>query len=345
MDSVRGQYDQIYQFPTHAEYTIKAVANRILITSTNSTPFQNQYNWTQYFVNQTLYFFLDDPTNGLTLMASSTVRGIGWSSRLEVYSSPQLTKLGFGYIPLNSNDTVVVSKTVDYANLQVNDLTPKDFTRFMTTMTGSQPRHFDFSDYYMVARNDSNLQNNPSGQPVEEAFQFVGNQIVSFRSRNLSGDTELNKFARIAVDTFYPNELVVLNTYKVIDNSTNNTVGFQVVEYDYGSLASMSIIIPQAPPPFLNFTVPTSTSSITSPTLFEWAYFNVNGSASTTSIYLFRANSSAPSNLVTETYLVNGSWSYVIHNPQCSLLKSSNNSYFLYYRLNNNNYTLLADLT
>jgi hypothetical protein len=134
--------------------------------------------------------------------------------------------LGFSYTPVNSNDTFVVAKSVDYANKQVFDLIPQDFTHLLTTMRGSRPGFFDISDYYMIARNDSNLPLNPTGQAVEEAYQFVGNQIVFFRARNLTAGREIDNFARIFVDPFFPSQLVVLDVYSTKNSSTNAVIGY-----------------------------------------------------------------------------------------------------------------------
>jgi hypothetical protein len=93
-------------------------------------------------------------------------------------------------------------------------------------MKGISSRFFDFSDYYFIARNDSNLLQNSTGQVVEEAYQFVGNQIVFFRSRNIPAGNEINNFARIFVDPFFPNQLVVLDVNSRKDNATNATIGY-----------------------------------------------------------------------------------------------------------------------
>lgn len=345
MDPFRGQYNQIYSFPNSDYFTITAAANRIIITAANSTLFNNSFNnYTQYSINETIYFFLDDPLNNLTLLGTKTVSGTNYNVRFDIYYSPQLTKMGFGYTPLNLNTTLIVAKSIDYANKQVNDLVPQDFTHFLTTMSGTTPNEFDFSDYYMVARNTSNKDHNPTGQVVEEAYQFVGNQIVFFRARNLTSDLELTKFNKTFVDPFYTSKLVVLDVYSVLDNLTNSTIGFSVIQNDYGSLASMSVIVPQPIPPYINFTVPASTATYNSPTSFEWTYNNINGSASSTTLSLFRADSSAPNNIANSNFTINGSWSQVAKSGQCELLKDSSNNYILYKSLNST-YVRFADLT
>jgi hypothetical protein len=77
----------------------------------------------------------------------------------------------------------------------------------------------DFSDYFLVVRNVSGLLVDPTLTPYEEAYQFIGNKIVYFRNRLLSGDKETLTWARIYVDLFYTSNLVVLDVYQAFDTT------------------------------------------------------------------------------------------------------------------------------
>lgn len=212
-DPINFQYNKIYNFTSSSEdYTINAVRNRIIITASNSTQIGNH----SFNVYMTIYYFLDDPNQGLKIIGTRSVNGTNNNKIITIYCSPQLTKMGFGYIPLNQNTTIIVSKSIDYNHLQITDITPNDQTHFLTTFTNLQG--FDFSDYYLIVRNSTNpQQSNPqlnlTGQVVEEAYQFVNNQIVFFRSRNLSTSQDLYDFRRIIVDQFYTNQLVVIDVF------------------------------------------------------------------------------------------------------------------------------------
>jgi hypothetical protein len=53
------------------------VANRIIITAANYTSFTTSGGSTRYAINETIYFFVDDTTNGLTLIAAQSISGTG----------------------------------------------------------------------------------------------------------------------------------------------------------------------------------------------------------------------------------------------------------------------------
>lgn len=155
-------------------------------------------------------------------------------------TSPQLTKIGVsvpsngnGSAPANNSNSsgpsvLVVLKSIDYVASSIGPLTFQEPNRFQATVRNLRPDNMDyvFGDNYYVVRNASagnntgmNGTNGTNGtQPnvsfVEEAYQFVGNQVVYLRNRMLDG-RELTDFRRIWIDTSYTNQLVVLNAFAV----------------------------------------------------------------------------------------------------------------------------------
>jgi hypothetical protein len=74
-----------------------------------------------------------------------------------VTSSPQLSKFGFGYTPLDattSDDVVVVAKSVDYLNSKVVDLEFVDVDAYMQIASQSNGL-FDFNDNFLVLRSSA----------------------------------------------------------------------------------------------------------------------------------------------------------------------------------------------
>jgi hypothetical protein len=61
---------------------------------------------------------------------------------------------------------------------------------------------------------------------------MIANQVVLIRSRNVTGNgKELGSFYKVYIDPTVTNQLYVINLY-------TNGVTYDVVEYQYGNLAS-----------------------------------------------------------------------------------------------------------
>lgn len=156
----------------------------------------------------------------------------------------------------------------------------------------------DFNDYYLVARNASNLRFQPSWTPVEAGFQFVGNQVILLRKRNLTG-RELTDWQIIYVYTFFVNELVVIGF-------SNITSAFEVDDFNYGSIMANNLIAPTSNSFLLGFLAPQSTSKQTADRYFEWSYVNDDGN--NTIFTIFQYLRGAPNNLAVQNFFLSGSW-------------------------------------
>lgn len=301
LNSAIGGYSEVFTLRQGQSYTIRAVYNRILVTSTNATNVSNTNN--TVLVNQTIYIFKDEALPTLRLLSSIDITSYQNGQRfVPVYSSPLLTKIGFSVTPV-VNTARIIAKGVDYVANTVIDITFQDPAHYLTTLKGMNgDNSFDFSDYFLVVRNTTNAI--PGGSYFEEAYQFVGSQVVFMRGRPLAG-RELTDFKKVVVDKFYSNKLIVLDTYNV-------TGGYEVVEYDFGNLAAMTKVIPTTPPPFLSFNISHSAISYPSDEFFTWTFKTAVGNSSKFTI--IRANRTAPNNTEITEFSLNGTWTLLAQN-------------------------------
>jgi hypothetical protein len=220
-----------------------------------------------------------------------------------------MTKIGFSYsVTLDSRRIVV--KSVDYTRNTVTDLIFQDTVRALTTIKGIPGvGYFDFSDYFLVFRNSSIERGVPGGTPYEEAYQFVGNQIILLRARELTG-RDLTDFQRIFVDSSITNKLIVLDSYNV-------TNGYEVEEFDFGSLSSMTKIVPTVAPPLSTFIIPHTATDIPVDK-FAWTFKQTVGSD--TKFIAVRPNRNAPNNIERTEATIPGSWNVIAQNERCKLL-------------------------
>jgi hypothetical protein len=187
-------------------------------------------------ISQTFYIFSDILTN-FTLIGQFSIIGIlPLPDTLSNYTfipygaSPQLSKIGIVYKSVNSSILTIV-KSIDYVNNTIIDLNFQDINRLIGTVSGIPPysNQYYLGDYYYIQRNITAYNSsNPQNQAVEEAYQYVGNQIVFLKDRNLTGK-EFTDFKLIVADTSYTNQLVVLVGY-------NTTAGLEVDQYAYGNV-------------------------------------------------------------------------------------------------------------
>lgn len=224
----------------------------MIITGANRT--SNGTNGANGFLQK--IFFFDTPASGLTLISTITLNGSAYEqSSIPIYVSPQLTKMGYSYIPAGANATMqIFAKSVDYMNKQVIDITYDDPVHAFRTFSTSNAQ-FDFSDYFLVVRNTSGLGQNPNATAVEEAYQFVGNKIMFLDSRALTGDRELSRFAKMFVDRYFTNTLVLIDVFNNADNT-----GSDIYEVQYGNFADRRRIVPPAIKPFIQLPKPAGTT-------------------------------------------------------------------------------------
>lgn len=75
----------------------------MIITGANKTA--DAVNFGPAGFLQKIYFF-DTPSTGLTLIKNITLNGSAYGqTNVPIYTSPQLTKMGYSYIPAGSNAT------------------------------------------------------------------------------------------------------------------------------------------------------------------------------------------------------------------------------------------------
>lgn len=110
------------------------VENRLIICGANSTNISEF----QYRVIQTIYFF-DDESTGLVLLGTVQLDGYNYGKIIQISTSPQLTKMGFGYTPVNQQNNAslnIVAKSIDYTNNIIVDLIFNDLKSYLETLQG-----------------------------------------------------------------------------------------------------------------------------------------------------------------------------------------------------------------
>lgn len=100
----------------------------------------------------------------------------------------------------------------------------------------------DLSDAFMVVRNASKHAGNTAATCVEEAYQFVGSQVIKLNTRILDTDKEYFDFKKTRIDFGNSDKLVVLNMY-----NTSTSV-YALDEFNYGNVASnRQVVVPPTP--------------------------------------------------------------------------------------------------
>ena len=236
-------------------------------------------------------------------------------------ASPMLTKLGAVFNAASSSSTpTILIRSIDPNSNSVSDLTFQEPKRFLATINNvaiDAPKAF--GDFYFVVRNDS-ASPIANTYLVEEAYQFVGNQIIYLRNIILTSNDTTN-FFKIYIDATKTTQLVVLNTFNV-------SAGLAIQQYLYGSIATVNKVIPPATPSFIYF----SASSVTKFTPTQnlptdpliWAF--VTNTSNTTTINVIQANSSFTNNIQSTNITLDGLLSIIIMNTNCFIVKNANYS-------------------
>jgi hypothetical protein len=304
-----SDYSLVFTVKPGQGYTIKHVRERLLVSCHNISNTSNA-SGESYRISQSVYFLKDENGSSLRQLGSMDFVSLqNWNNPVEYFPSPQMTKVGFSYsVTLDSRRIVV--KSIDYTRNTVTDLIFQDTIHALTTIRGIPGvGYFDFSDYFLVFRNSSIERGVPGGTPYEEAYQFVGSQIIFLRGRELTG-RELTDFQKIFVDSGITNKLIVLDSYNV-------TGGYEVEEFDFGSLSSMTKIVPTVTPPLSTFIIPHTATDIPVDK-FAWTFKETVGSD--TKFTAVRPNRNAPNNIEKTVATIPGSWNVIAQNERCKLL-------------------------
>jgi hypothetical protein len=122
-------------------------------------------------------------------------------------TSPLMSKIYFAYFDPQINKSHILAKHVDYSSNTAITLELQDYLHFATTIDGIDMRkEFLLGDFFLVTRNGSRLSNSTSKVPVEEAYQYMGSQIVFMRGRSLLNSTnnrELIGFGQLNIDQLF----------------------------------------------------------------------------------------------------------------------------------------------
>lgn len=177
-----------------------------------------------------------------------------------------------------------------------------------------------------MVRNASGRVQDASLPAFEEAYQFVGNQIVFFSKRQLTSSSEYTDWSRVEVNLYYDSALFVLNSYRY-------SSGYEVYQSEYGNYAATKRIIPNGnKPAFIEFTDPDFLFVAKSTPMLSWSYYKMG---TNTNITINWYNPSLPGNIQTLTDTIPG---YItpkaVSSPNdlnCRILNEDNsNTYYVY---------------
>jgi hypothetical protein len=130
---------------------------------------------------------------------------------------------------------------------------------------------------------------------VEQAYQFVGGDIIFLRDRILNESREVTDYRRTWVDDSFPNQLVVLDAFVVPG-------GLEVDQFVFGSLASVNKVVPPTTPPYISFPLPPQAVLFAPEDTLAWVFLSSDPSPAT-NFTVITADPTAPNN----TRIVNAS--------------------------------------
>jgi hypothetical protein len=130
---------------------------------------------------------------------------------------------------------------------------------------------------------------------VEQAYQFVGGDIIFLRDRILNESREVTDYRRTWVDDSFPNQLVVLDAFAVPG-------GLEVDQFVFGSMASVNKVVPPTTPPYISFPVPPQAALYAPEDTLAWVFLSSDPSPAT-NFTVITADPTSPNN----TRIVNAS--------------------------------------
>jgi hypothetical protein len=301
-DPRNGTFANLRTFPPSQAYEVRSFQGRIVVAAANSSNGTN--GLTQ--VNQT-FFVLNNLPSGLIQVGQFSVSGAFNTPPplIPFMASPQLTKIGVAVpAPAPSNmsepNVVLLLQSVDYATSTISALTFKELERFRGTVRNLPPnnKNFFFGDNYYVVRNVSAANGTlilDNTSLVEEAYQFVGGDIIFLRNRILNETRELTDYRRTWVDDSFANQLVVLDAFAVPG-------GLEVDQFIFGSLGSVNKVVPPTTPPLFSFPIPPQAALYAPEDTLAWVFLS-SDSTPGTNFTVITVDPMAPNN----TLIVNGS--------------------------------------
>jgi hypothetical protein len=146
---------------------------------------------------------------------------------------------------------------------------------------------------------------------VEQAYQFVGGDIIFLRDRILNESREFTDYRRTWIDDSFPNQLVVLDGYRVPG-------GLEINQFTFGSLASVNKVVPPTIPPFLTFPVSPQTVLFAPEDAFSWVLLNTDPTP-VTNFTIISADPTAPNNIRMVNASVPGNISILAMSQNCMI--------------------------
>lgn len=342
LDQNNLTYNFLYTLPAAADaYDFRSLPGKLIVAAARRTnPSLNTS--IPINVNQVFYVFADPPNGTFRLLgrfdinstlpappanASNATNGTNSTdpSRLVIpfFTSPTMGKLAVIFSPIN-NGTVrprtTLFRSIDWARATVTALTFADQAKIDATNARLRADNYDIiiGDNFVVIRNQSayDASTPATSVIVEEAYQYIGTQLVFLRYRNLT-NADRTAFKNFFIDGAIAAQLTIVTA---ID--TGNGIEFS--SFNYGNLASVNRVLPPTIPAYISFYIPANTALSRPVKGLGWIYKTISGN--TTNSTYFRFSPNATGNVVSATEpVVAGSWSVVdgTANERCHIEKEA----------------------
>jgi len=334
-------YNFLFTLPAAADtYAFRSLPGRLIVAAAKRTnPSSNTS--IPINVNQVLYVFADPPNGTIRLLGQFDVNATlpappandpnsNQPSRLliPVFTSPTLSKLAVVFSPIN-NGTIrprtTLFRSIDWTKGTVTALAFADQAKIDATNARLRADNYDIivGDNFVVIRNQSayDASTPATSVIVEEAYQYVGTQLVFLRQRNLT-NADRTAFKNFFIDGAITAQLTIVTA---ID--TGNGIEFS--SFSYGNLAAVNRVLPPTIPAYISFYIPANTALSRPVQGLGWIYKTISGN--TTNSTYFRFSPNATGNVVSAPESgVAGSWSVIdgTANGRCHVEKEATSAQY-----------------
>jgi hypothetical protein len=265
-----NSYSQFRTLAGHSTYWISSSSNKIVAWGADAAP-----SGPKFTINQTIYAILDNSGSANVFFQQNFQAFESVGQRIQVHVSPLMRKLHYEYIATASGTSpTVYLYDLDWTTPASSQLTlgnPSSYLDVIKSVTTYTKQNFYFGDYYWVVRNDTSSSG--AGTKVESTYQFLGDEVLPLRQRNLAANELTSSPYMTYIDDYFLEELIVLDLYA---NGDATYPGYNIYEYSYGNLASTVRVIPPPPSDYINYNLPSATTTLTSSTKLEWDQLSVS---------------------------------------------------------------------
>ncbi len=112
-------FTSAYTFPQNTFYDVRSYQGNLIVAASNVS--NASANFSQ--INQNFYVFTDQGSLSLITQFSIAAKNLGNFTTIPFLTSPQLSKLGVFYVPINSTNQTSIFKSINFNKSKVDNLT------------------------------------------------------------------------------------------------------------------------------------------------------------------------------------------------------------------------------